>query len=95
MSIPTNEQRKAVVSSVNGSATNVNLLAANKRRMGAAIFNASTAILYLKMGTTATTSDYSVQIGAGAYYEIPFGYNGEVDGIWSAANGAAKITEVV
>lgn len=95
MSIPVNEQRNAVVTSVNSAAANTNLLAARRGRVGASVYNASSAILYLKLGTTATTSDYSVQLAAGAYYEVPFGYNGNIDGIWSAANGAAKITEVI
>jgi len=35
-----------------------------------------------------------VQMGAGAYYEVPFGYTGALKGIWASATGAARITEL-
>lgn len=60
---------------------------------GRAVFNDSTATLYLKFGTAATTTSYTVQIGAGSYYEFPQPcYGGEADGVWSAVNGAARVT---
>lgn len=58
------------------------------------IHNDSTAILYVKFGTTATTSSYTVKMVADAYYEVPFGYTGRIDGIWASANGAARVTEI-
>ena len=78
--------------SVSSSASSVNLFAAN-RANGRVIFNDSTAVLYVKFGATASTSDYTVQIAAGGYYEFPLPtYNGNVDGIWASANGAARVT---
>src|SRR4051794_36453717 len=47
------------------------LKAANTGRVGLYIYNASTAVLYLKFGATATTTSYSLQIPAGGFYEIP------------------------
>ncbi len=85
----------ATVTSVASSASNVTLLAAS-RASGRYIFNDSTQILYVKFGATATASSYTVQIGAGGYYEFPNTplYMGRVDGIWASANGNARITEV-
>jgi hypothetical protein len=79
--------------SVASSAANVTLLAANTARLGAAITNDGNKILYVKCGATASTTSFTHQLGAGEYWEIPFGYTGILDGIWSAANGNARVTE--
>lgn len=92
------EQRSSTstLSNVSSSATNVTLLASNANRLNAAIFNDSTQILYVKLGTTASTSSYTVQIAAGGYYELPTVniYTGIIDGIWASANGNARVTEL-
>lgn len=81
---------------VASSATSVQLLAANANRRAASITNDSTQILYIKYGTTASATDYKVALGPQAYFEFPLPiYTGRVDGIWAAANGAARITEEV
>jgi len=82
------------VTSVAGSASSVQLLASNPYRLGAAIYNDSSADLYLKLGTTASTSSFTVKMAANSYYEVPFSYTGEIDGIWSSATGNARITEI-
>lgn len=85
----------AVVTNVPDTASNVTLLAANTARAGASIENDSTEILYVKLGTTASTASYTVKMVAGAYYEVPFGYTGNIDGIWANnAAGAALVTEL-
>lgn len=83
----------ASVTSVASSATSVQLLAAVGSAHGRAVYNDSTAVLYLKYGATASASSYTVQVAAGAYYEFPQPvYCGEVDGIWASANGNARLT---
>ena len=84
----------ATLSNVSSSATNVTVLAANTARLGASVVNDSTQVLYLKMGTTASTTSYTVKLAAGAYYEVPFGYTGILDGLWASANGSARVTEL-
>jgi hypothetical protein len=78
---------------VAGSATTVVLLSANAARKGATIFNDSASILYVKLGSTASASSFSTRLVGSAYYEVPFGYMGTVDGIWATATGTARITE--
>lgn len=80
--------------SVAASATSTSLLAANSARLGATIFNDSSAILYLKLGATASTSSFTTKINPGGYYEVPYGYAGAIDGIWDTATGNARITEL-
>lgn len=79
------------------SATDVLVLAANTSRVGATIFNDSSALLYLGLGTTTVTStNYSLKIFSNGYYEVPFGYTGQIRGIWATDpnDGAARITEL-
>jgi len=80
-------------SNVAGSATSVTLLSANNSRKGGSIYNDSSAILYVKFGTTASTTDFKVALAAGSYYEIPAGYVGRIDGIWASATGSARVAE--
>lgn len=87
----------ATVTSVTAAASSTALFAdvgynpANTR----SVYNDSTATLYLKYGTAASTTSYTVQIPAGGYYEFPQPvFDGAVEGTWSAANGAARCTEV-
>lgn len=78
------------------SATSVSILASNTLRVGASIFNDSSAALYLLLGSgTASSSNYTVRVVQYALYELPYGYKGEVNGIWATdpGVGAARITE--
>ncbi len=87
------------------STTNsVELLAANPARRGATILNNSTATLYFmfsdlvgpnSQAASLGDSAYSVDLRAGDYYEIPYGYVGPIEGKWSAQNGSAFVTEFV
>jgi len=82
------------VTAVASSATVVTLLAANTARVGALVVNSSTATLYLKLGSAASLTSWSVQLDPGAYWEMPRRYyTGIITGIWSAVNGDAKVTE--
>lgn len=83
----------SAVSSVSGSASSVQLLAANSDRLEAIITNDSTATMYLKLGTTASTTSYTVKLGTDETY-ITDKYTGRIDAIWSSASGAARITEI-
>jgi hypothetical protein len=57
--------------------------------------NDSSALLYVKFGTGASATSYTQDVVAGATYELPRPvYPGVVEGIWVAANGAARCTEV-
>lgn len=84
----------ATTSNVVSSASSTTLLSANTARKGFTIFNDSTAVLYVKFGTTASSSSYTVQLAASGYYESgPVVYTGRIDGIWASANGNARVTE--
>jgi hypothetical protein len=81
---------------VASSATVVTLQAANAARRALKIFNESTSVLYVKDGSVASITDYSVQVQPGQGYEWPLPiYTGIVTGLWVSANGAAQLTEGV
>lgn len=72
------------------------LLAANANAKGRTIYNDSTAVLYVALGSAAASAaSYTTQVAAGGYYEVLSGYTGEIRGIWAAANGNARVTEIV
>ncbi len=91
------EQRSgtATHSSVADTATSTTLLSSNTSRLGASITNDSSAVLYVKLGTTASATDYAVRMVQYAYFEVPYGYTGRIDGIWATdpGDGAARIVE--
>ena len=82
----------SVTSSVASSATSVQLLADNANRVEAVITNDSTAILYIKLGTGATTSDYTISLSPNESLIVDK-YNGILHGVWDSVNGNARITE--
>jgi hypothetical protein len=87
----------ATNTNVASSATSVTILASNASRRGASVFNDSTQILYLDLaGDVASTTNYTVQLATNAFYELPPPaiYTGKITGIWAAANGNARVTEL-
>lgn len=86
--------------SVAGAAADTLLLAANEKRVGATILNQSTAILYVGLGTAAASStDCTIELpgnggSTSVYYEVPFGYTGQIRGRWATATGNARLTEL-
>lgn len=88
----------ATLTNVTASVTSVQLLAANTARLGVVFYNDSTAILHLKFGVTASTTSKTVEIPNDDWLAIPGDmgilYTGRIDGIWDAANGACRITEL-
>lgn len=83
----------ATHSNVASSATNVTLLAANTARLGATIYNDSNVPVNVKLAATASATSFAIRMKPGSYYEVPYGYNGIIDGIWDSADGSARVVE--
>jgi len=90
----------ATTASIAGSASSTTLLASNTSRLGATFFNDQPTddtgeILFLLLdAAVASTTNYTVQLAPNTYYEVPFGYTGEIRGIWGAAVGDVRVTEL-
>lgn len=85
----------ATLSNVAGSTSSVTILASNAARIGAFIYNDSTLNnLFVKLGTTASATSFTVLIPSQGYFELPTPiYTGIITGIWVAATGSARVTE--
>lgn len=95
-SLVTSRAGTATLSNVASSATSVTLLAANASRQGAIILNDSTQLLYVAFAATASTTSHTYQVPAGGVLELTTPvYTGALSGIWAAANGSARVTELV
>lgn len=81
-------------SNVGSSASVVTLLASNSSRLGATVFNDSNQNLFLKLGSAASLTSFTVRVTPNGYYEVPYSYTGIITGIWSSANGNARVTEL-
>lgn len=85
----------SAVTAVNDTATSTTLLSANADRKEVYITNDSSADLYVKFGTTASTTSYTLVLGEGETL-VDDKYTGRIDGIWASdpGDGAARVTEV-
>lgn len=83
----------SVITSVNGSASSVLLLAANANRKNFSVYNDSSVNLYLACAASASTTAYTVKIPSQNLYESQLDYTGTVSGVWDSAVGAARVTE--
>lgn len=87
--------RNATITSASQSDTSAEFLAATERA-GFMVFNDSDVDLYIALGEDdASATSFTVKLGAGIYYEGPWGYDGPVQGVFGASGaGAARITEI-
>lgn len=87
----------ASLSAVASSASSQQALAANTARLGLIAQNDDANAVYVKFGTTASATDYTVMIpGSGGYFEMPRPiYTGRIDAIWAAdGSGSLRLTEL-
>lgn len=86
----------SALTSVAGAITSTTLLAANAARKQGIFFNDSTANLYLGLTASAvSTTSFTVKIPAAGYFELPWPvWTGQVTGIWDAAAGNVRVTEL-
>ena len=87
----------AVLSTVLFSNLSVVIRAANAASPGFSVKNTSTSSLWLSLsGPAAVNGPASVELVPGAYYESPFNFQGQCQGIWdTAVDGAALVTDFV
>jgi len=79
---------------VQANTSPITIVPENHDRRGVTIFNDSSAILYIKLGSNITSDDFSLRLPSYAYYESPYGYSGIITGYWASTNGYARMTEI-
>jgi hypothetical protein len=84
------------LTNVASSASSVNLVTTNPNRKRVNIANDSTQVLFIKFGTTASATSYTYRLTSNTSISIASEeWSGNIDGIWSSANGNARITEIM
>lgn len=87
------QKQTAGLANVASSASSVTIFAASATGSRRAIFNDSSANLFLAFtATAASITNFTNKLAAGAFVVIE-DYSGPVTGIWDAANGFARTTE--
>lgn len=77
-----------------GTTASGTALALNANRLGAALYNDSTALCYVNLGTAAASnSSKTIAMAGSAYYEVPFGYTGVITLAMSASSGTVYVTQ--
>lgn len=86
----------ATVTGIADAAGSTLLASSNAARVGLLVFNDSGAALFLKYGTGASSSSFTVKLAPGDYWEMPQPiYTGVVHGAWASdAGGQALVTEL-
>jgi hypothetical protein len=85
----------ATTSTIASSTTNTTLLSSNTNRLGMTIYNDSTTCILVKLGQTASLMDFTIRMSPKSYYEAPYGYSGQIDGMWEDYTlGSARVTEL-
>lgn len=84
------------VSSALASVTNFTILTSSVNRQAASFYKEGTNICYIKLGSTATATSFTVKLSQNGFYEIPQYYTGQVDIIFSTAvaGNTVYVTEV-
>jgi hypothetical protein len=84
----------ANLSNVSTSTTSAQLLASNGSRKGVVVYNDCAAILYVKFGTTASATSFTVLVDPGGHFNDRGGFTGRIDGIVASGSCTARVTEL-
>lgn len=88
--------RNSRLFTVAASLSSTQLIPENGGRLGLLIFNDSPSDLYLTFGVAATTSAFSVRIPSMGFFSMDTLVSTQaIYGLWTNANGSARITEFV
>ena len=95
-SVATATYSSSAVSSVTSAATNTVLLASNASRRQAVLYNDCDKAVYVKLGSTASSTSFSYRLQPNQTLELPTPvYTGAIDGIWdSSPTGSMRVTEI-
>jgi hypothetical protein len=83
----------ATVTSTSSSAVSVQVLAANAARKGLVLTNTDANVVYVKFGTTASPTSFTIRMPALSNWEMSpnTAYTGRIDAVWTAAGSGALI----
>lgn len=86
------------VYTVHAATVSTLLLNASPTRKGALIYNDSNSLMYLKLGSNATHSDYSIRVLPNQAYDVPSTHTGDVFAVWGSigagVGGLARVSDI-
>jgi hypothetical protein len=85
------------MSTISASTSSILLISGNENRSTAMFYNDSNKNLYLSLGSTSSTSSFTLVVPSSAYFEIAYpSYTGDISGVWAGGvTGSVKITELI
>jgi hypothetical protein len=86
----------AALSNIASAITSTQVVAANAARKGLLLVNDDANVCYVKYGTAASATSYTVALVTGAYWEMPRPtYTGIIHAIWAGDGaGSLRVTEL-
>lgn len=84
----------STVSNVSASTSSVTISASDSTRRKCCVSNDSAAECYLKLGSSASSTSFTIKLQKNDYYETPDGYTGIITAAWSSATGSARVTDL-
>lgn len=86
----------ATITTLTSATTSAQLLASTAGRKGLYLTNTDENPVYVKYGTTASSTNFTVKIPSNGYWEMPYPiYTGRIDAIWTAdGSGSLISTEI-
>ena len=94
--VTTNQIRSgtSTVTQLSAVSTNVTALSANTSRITATFYNESPGNFYVKFGQSSSSSDYSIKISTGTFFQLPLPtYTGFIDCFSDSVSGYMLVTE--
>ena len=79
------------VTGVNATVSSYTIFASNVNRLGATFYKTGGGTAYIKLGTAASSTSYTVQLKTDAYWELPYAYCGDITIVFSAASAGAVV----
>lgn len=85
----------SAVTTFNATTTSAPVLALNASRRGAAFYNDSGGVIYLKLGTTASSTSYTIRMTDNTFYELPYPiYTGVIEAVSQSGTRSLRVTEL-
>ena len=63
----------------------------NAGRRGMTLANNSTGNVLIELGAAPTVDTYTVRLEPKSYYELPYGFTGQIQGMWDALGGVGVL----
>ena len=71
------------------------LVGANAFRKGLTLWNNSNGSVLVELGAAPTATSFSFRLAPEGYYELPYGFTGQLQGLWLEAGGSGVLVREI